>query len=98
MFAFDLESYFDKLLNVRELGAFNYLAQADVYLCSFWGPDGGWVGHSSEVEWNGFKGSGLWSHNRAFDGAFLGARGLPDPGGNCPSNLAAYLCGFHSLK
>jgi DNA polymerase I-like protein with 3'-5' exonuclease and polymerase domains len=98
MFAFDLESYFDKLLNVREFGSFNYLAQADVYLCSFWGPDGGWVGHPSEVDWNWFKGSELWSHNRAFDGAFLAARGLPDPGGNCTSNLAAYLCGFHSLK
>jgi hypothetical protein len=45
MYAFDVESYYDKHLNVRELGAFNYLARADVYLVSFWGPDGGWVGH-----------------------------------------------------
>jgi DNA polymerase I-like protein with 3'-5' exonuclease and polymerase domains len=98
MYAFDIESYYDKELNVRELGAFNYLARADVYLVSFWGPDGGWVGHPSDVDWCWFKGSELWSHNRAFDGAFLAARGLPDPGGNCTSNLAAFLCGHHSLK
>ena len=98
MYAFDIESYYDKELNVRELGAFNYLARADVYLVSFWGPDGGWVGHPSDVNWCWFKGSELWSHNRAFDGAFLAARGLPDPGGNCTSNLAAFLCGHHSLK
>jgi hypothetical protein len=98
MYAFDIESYYDKELNVRELGAFNYLARAEVYLVSFWGPDGGWVGHPSDVDWCWFKGSELWSHNRAFDGAFLAARGLPDPGGNCTSNLAAFLCGHHSLK
>jgi DNA polymerase I-like protein with 3'-5' exonuclease and polymerase domains len=98
MYAFDIESYYDKELNVRELGAFNYLARTDVYLVSFWGPDGGWVGHPSDVDWRWFKGSELWSHNRAFDGAFLAARGLPDPGGNCTSNLAAYFCGHHNLK
>jgi hypothetical protein len=98
MYAFDIESYYDKDLNVRELGAFNYLARADVYLVSFWGPDGGWVGKPSDVDWNWFKGSELWSHNRAFDGAYLATRRVSDPGGNCTSNLAAYLCGYHSLK
>lgn len=98
LIAFDIESYYDKELNVRELGAFNYLARTDVYLASFWGPDGGWAAHPSEVDWARFKGSELWSHNRAFDGAYLAARGLPDPGGNCTSNLSAYLCGYHSLK
>ena len=98
LIAFDLESYYDKELNVRELGAFNYLARTDVYLASFWGPDGGWAVHPSEVDWTRFKGSELWSHNRAFDGAYLAAHNLPDPGGNCTSNLSAYLCGFHSLK
>jgi DNA polymerase I-like protein with 3'-5' exonuclease and polymerase domains len=98
LIAFDLESYYDKELNVRELGAFNYLARTDVYLASFWGPDGGWAAHPSEVDWTRFKDSELWSHNRAFDGAFLAARNLPDPGGNCTSNLSAYLCGYHSLK
>jgi hypothetical protein len=98
LIAFDIENYYDRELNVRELGAFNYLARTDVYLVSFWGPDGGWTAHPSEVDWAQFKGSDLWSHNRAFDGAYLAARGLPDPGGNCTSNLSAYLCGFHSLK
>lgn len=95
--AFDLEAFYDKSLNIKNLGASNYLRGTDVYLVSFWGPDGGRVCHPSEVDWSQFRDCELWSHNRMFDGQYFTVDGISDPGGNCTANLSRYLCGESSL-
>jgi hypothetical protein len=91
----DFESYYDDQLSVKRQGAFNYLAQTDVYLVAIVDAHDGyeWVGDPSEVDWTQFAGDRVWSHNLSFDGAFFPAHNLPLPGAqqNCSANLAAWL-------
>src|SRR6516165_5457490 len=95
--AFDIEADYDSELNVESLGAHNYLAATDVYSIAFFGEGISWVGDPAEADWSQFQDCELWSHNRLFDQAYLQVYGIPDPGGNCTSNLSRYLCGEYSL-
>jgi hypothetical protein len=100
--AFDIEADYDAECNIEALGAYNYLASTHIYSIAFFGELAGgerisWVGDPKDVDWSQFAGCELWAHNRLFDQTFFQVAGLPDPGGNCTSNLSRYLCGEYSL-
>jgi hypothetical protein len=100
--AIDFETYYDKRLNVSQLGSVNYLAhpEGDVYLMAAAGDDGfRWTGRPEDFDWSLVKNARVIAHNASFDGAIFRVRPqLPRPREiNCTAALSAWCGSGRSL-
>jgi DNA polymerase bacteriophage-type len=100
--AFDLEAFFNKLLNVKNFGAVNYLGHesGDVYLISVAGADGlRYSGRPEGFDFSLFQNRLGLAHNSAFDFGLFKARGIRmPPQYNCTAALSAWSGSGRSLE
>ena len=101
VYAIDFETYYDKDLSIKNLGAVGYAEATDAYMVSIVGSDGlVYVGHPNSAPWAYIRGWTWVSHNRTFDRAIFEANdwlGGPSEW-HCTADLCAYLGIARSLK
>jgi hypothetical protein len=108
VYAIDFESYYDKHINVEELGLNKYVQTADIYLVAIVGPGVRYVGHPKDAPWDELDGDWV-SHNAGFDRACFRSVmrqrypmrtsvAYESTSWHCTSSMSVYLRCGRSLK
>ena len=105
--AIDFETYYDKEVSIKTLGAYTYLQhpKCEPYLVTIYDGEQEFTGHPRDFDWTSLEGRTIVSHNAAFDKLVydrlveLGwADAFNSEEWNCTANLAVYLRAQRSLK